>query len=135
MCCNTPCRARIAQWSHHQPLWLLCMQLQQLLAPPALQAAEYGAADGGGGAQELQDAERPAGKMCSKCRAQKPGSEFFRDKSKHDGLYSQVGALPAEIDPACMHALHAAHTVMVSMRPRPPHWGTYFAVRLYAGTF
>jgi hypothetical protein len=29
-------------------------------------------------------------KLCSKCKATKHASEFFKDKSKPDGLYSQV---------------------------------------------
>ena len=32
----------------------------------------------------------PASKVCSKCKAVKPTEQFFRDKSKADGLYSQV---------------------------------------------
>lgn len=29
-------------------------------------------------------------KLCSKCKASKPSEDFFKDRSKPDGLYSQV---------------------------------------------
>ena len=32
-------------------------------------------------------------KVCSKCKMTKSASDFFRDKSKPDGMYSQVSAL------------------------------------------
>ena len=68
----------------------------------------------------------PVGKTCSKCRAQKPGSDFFRDKSKPDGLYSQVHgvlrrSLPAAVpEVACRdnHAIWYLVRITASHRKR-----------------
>lgn len=35
-----------------------------------------------------------ASKACSKCKMTKPLAGFFKDKSKPDGLYSQVNLCP-----------------------------------------
>lgn len=35
----------------------------------------------------------PLSKACSKCKVTKPAAEFFKDKSKPDGMYSQVRSL------------------------------------------
>ena len=70
--------------------WLLWgVQSQQLLlAQPGQQSA---AAAGG----QEQEPQRPPSKTCSKCKTEKPSAEFFRDKSKPDGMYSQVCNYPA----------------------------------------
>jgi hypothetical protein len=36
----------------------------------------------------------PSSKVCSKCRVTKDAVDFFKDKSKPDGLYSQVRCWP-----------------------------------------
>jgi hypothetical protein len=64
---------------------------QLLLAQPGQQSAAAAASTG---AEQEQEPQRPPSKTCSKCKTEKPSAEFFRDKSKPDGMYSQVCAAP-----------------------------------------
>ena len=73
---------------------MLLAQVPQLLGLPLQQGPGGGAEEPGGasvsGAAIEAEGDRPPSKTCSKCKAVKPSGDFFRDKSKPDGLYSQV---------------------------------------------
>ena len=73
----------------------LLSQVQHMLGHELQQAVDQQAE---GDVQVEYDVDNPPGpfmpahKICSKCKAIKPSNQFFRDKSKPDGLYSQVTA-------------------------------------------